>query len=134
MTIRCHSCGAANPDTKTIDEGIGPYEYFGATGVHTAWVDVTECCEAEFSDMDSSEALTTLQEITYTALGEMRTESPAAFIYPHVSDAMLKEAVAAWLRGDAKAGELFAAACEKGFEDAVDYLDTLDTLEGLENE
>lgn len=121
--IRCHSCGAPNPDTKQIDEGIGPYEFWGATGVHTAWVDVTECCEAEFSDMESDEALRTVERI--------RDTRPSDFIYPHIADAMLKEAVAAWLRGDAKAGELFAAACEKGFEDAVEYLDL---LEGLENE
>lgn len=122
MTLRCHACGAADPDTKTIDEGIGPYEYFGAKGVHTAWVEVTDCCDAEFSDMETDEALRTVDRI--------RDTRPSDFIYPHVSDAMLKEAVAAWLAGGDYAG-LFAAACEKGFEDAVEYLDT---LEGLENE
>lgn len=120
--IRCHSCGTADPETISIDEGIGPYEFHGATGWHHNWVEVTECCEAEFSDMETDEALRTVDRI--------RDTKPSEFIYPHVSDAMLKEAVAAWLAGgDYKT--LFEAACEKGFEDAVEYLDTLG---GLENE
>lgn len=126
--IRCHACGAANPDTKQIDDGIGPYEYFGATGVHHNWVDVTECCEADLSDLEPHEALRKCGRITYRLPAGEVTETPTQFMYPHVPDAMLREAVAAWLAGKDYA-ELFAAACEKGFEDAVEYLDALEELE-----
>lgn len=119
MTTRCHACGIADPEITNVDFGIGPYEFHGATGIHTDWRDVTECCEADFSDMESDEALRTVYSI--------RGTKPAEFIYPHIADAMLKEAVAAWLAGGDYAG-LFAAACEKGFEDAVEYLDTLEDL------
>lgn len=120
--IRCHSCGTADPDIISIDEGIGPYEFHGATGTHTNFRDVTDCCHAEFSDMETDESLRTVYQV--------RGVKPSEFIYPHISDAILKEAVAAWLSGGDCTG-LFNAACEKGFEDAVEYLDT---LEGLENE
>lgn len=117
--IRCHACGIADPEIESVDFGIGPYEFHGATGIHEAWGEVTKCCEAGFSDMETDETLRTVDSI--------RGTKPAEFIYPHIADAMLKEAVAAWLAGgDYKT--LFAAACEKGFEDAVDYLNTLEDL------
>jgi len=34
----------------TIDEGIGHYEYWGATGVDIRLVDVSSCCEDELLD------------------------------------------------------------------------------------
>jgi len=34
----------------TIDEGIGQYEYWGATGVDIRLVEVSDCCEADLLD------------------------------------------------------------------------------------
>ena len=34
----------------TIDEGIGSYEYWGATGVDIRLVEVSDCCEEELLD------------------------------------------------------------------------------------
>jgi len=35
-------------DGKTVDEGIGHYEFWGSPGVDHQWVTVSECCEAGF--------------------------------------------------------------------------------------
>jgi hypothetical protein len=42
----CSDCGKECSSTQ-IDEGIGPYEFWGARGVHHDWVTVSDCCEAE---------------------------------------------------------------------------------------
>lgn len=42
----CACCGLA-ADTHMEDFGVGAYEFWGATGVHTNWQEVTDCCEAE---------------------------------------------------------------------------------------
>ena len=34
----------------TIDEGIGSYEYWGATGVDIRLVEVSDCCEGDLLD------------------------------------------------------------------------------------
>jgi len=36
--------------TTTIDEGIGSYEYWGATGVDIRLVEVSDCCEDDLLD------------------------------------------------------------------------------------
>lgn len=43
----CPGCGQLDPQCEWTDIGIGPYEYWGAPGVHTQMVWVTECCEAD---------------------------------------------------------------------------------------
>lgn len=70
--------------------------------------------------MEADEALRTVDSVNGVKASQ--------FVYNSVPDAMLREAVAAWLNGGDYAG-LFAAACEKGFEDAVDYLIALEELE-----
>jgi hypothetical protein len=46
----CGCCGEPC-STKTIDEGIGSYEYWGAKGVDSRKANVSQCCEAElFND------------------------------------------------------------------------------------
>jgi hypothetical protein len=42
----CDSCGEGCTAT-VIDEGIGPYEYWGSKGVHHAYATVSPCCNAE---------------------------------------------------------------------------------------
>ena len=43
----CLECGEICT-VKTIDEGIGPYEFWGAKGTHHNYVKVSSCCEVEF--------------------------------------------------------------------------------------
>lgn len=38
-----------------IDEGIGPYEFWGARGVHVDKRVVSSCCEAETTTVDLEE-------------------------------------------------------------------------------
>jgi len=45
--VLCAECLLPS-DSKTIDVGIGAYEYWGAPGVDTQRVTVSECCEAGF--------------------------------------------------------------------------------------
>ena len=40
---------------KTIDQGLGPYEYWGYKGVHHDYVEASSCCEAEVLDYDPRE-------------------------------------------------------------------------------
>lgn len=42
----CDACGAGCTGVLR-DMGIGPYEYWGARGVHTDWQVVSPCCDAE---------------------------------------------------------------------------------------
>jgi hypothetical protein len=42
----CSECGQ-ECDGILIEDGIGPYECFGATGVHRSRRWVSPCCEAE---------------------------------------------------------------------------------------
>jgi len=42
----CDECGI-ECDSVTVDEGIGPYEYWGSCGVHHNYVDRSPCCHAE---------------------------------------------------------------------------------------
>ena len=43
----CKGCG--DPcNVISVDFGIGPYEYWGATGCHTDIQLVSNCCEADF--------------------------------------------------------------------------------------
>jgi hypothetical protein len=47
--ITCDACG--DPcNVVTIDNGIGFYEYWGATGFDSQICDVSDCCEADFTD------------------------------------------------------------------------------------
>ena len=43
--VLCCDCGN-ECDTEWQDFGIGSYEYHGARGVDTQWVEVTPCCES----------------------------------------------------------------------------------------
>ena len=43
----CKECGKPC-DITTTDEGIGAYEYWGATGVDVRICHVSSCCEADF--------------------------------------------------------------------------------------
>ena len=52
--ITCTACG--QPCTVvTIDNGIGPYEYWGATGFDSQLYDVSNCCEADYNDPREAE-------------------------------------------------------------------------------
>lgn len=42
----CEACGS-ECTSVTQDDGIGPYEYFGARGTHHDYVEVSPCCQAE---------------------------------------------------------------------------------------
>jgi hypothetical protein len=42
----CDSCGEYCQAT-VVDEGIGPYEYWGSKGVHHQYVTCSPCCNAE---------------------------------------------------------------------------------------
>ncbi len=33
--------------TRMVDDGIGPYECHGATGVHSDWIEVCRLCEGQ---------------------------------------------------------------------------------------
>lgn len=41
----CSQCGLAS-DSKEVDEGIGSYEFWGAPGVDSNWVRISDCCGA----------------------------------------------------------------------------------------
>lgn len=57
----CSCCGAPVRG-KVIDLGIGPYEFWGATGVHHEYTVSSECCEeAVWRTPDSSDD----DEVTY---------------------------------------------------------------------
>lgn len=43
----CAECGE-ECFAKTIDNGIGGYEFWGAKGTHHDYQVVSNCCEAEF--------------------------------------------------------------------------------------
>lgn len=45
----CESCGMPC-DSKTVDDGIGPYEYWGAKGVHHDYYQASDCCGAEIAE------------------------------------------------------------------------------------
>ncbi len=49
MEKYCASC-LQECGVTTIDEGIGQYEYWGATGVDVRLVEVSDCCEDELLD------------------------------------------------------------------------------------
>jgi hypothetical protein len=48
-TKYCSAC-LEECEAVTIDEGIGHYEYWGATGVDIQLVEVSDCCEEELLD------------------------------------------------------------------------------------
>ena len=45
----CDDCGLPCFGVK-VDEGIGPYEYWGQRGVHHDYVFKSHCCSAEILD------------------------------------------------------------------------------------
>ena len=45
----CPECGK-ECSVKRIDEGIGPYEFWGQKCCQQVWVYVSDCCEAELDD------------------------------------------------------------------------------------
>ena len=45
----CSACGEACTSVM-VDEGIGSYEYWGATGTHHEWQEVSPCCHEEVVD------------------------------------------------------------------------------------
>jgi hypothetical protein len=45
----CGHCGE-NCNVVEIDEGIGPYEYWGAKSVHHDFVKVSDCCHEDFHE------------------------------------------------------------------------------------
>lgn len=45
LTELCAACGQP-AELIEVDFGIGPYEFWGATGVHVDIQTVTECCES----------------------------------------------------------------------------------------
>ena len=47
----CEECGDACSGVL-VDQGIGPYEYWGSRGTHHDWVVVSPCCEAGILDTD----------------------------------------------------------------------------------
>lgn len=49
--IVCTACG--DPCTVvTIDNGVGHYEYWGAPGFHTDIHEVSQCCEADYDELE----------------------------------------------------------------------------------
>ena len=42
-------------DVEEVDEGIGSYEYWGATGVDVKMVEVSACCGEEVLDEPTEE-------------------------------------------------------------------------------
>lgn len=55
MAYKCMHCEKPFDYPITIDEGIGSYEYWGATGVHEVLVDVSPCCEDGFTYQEDEE-------------------------------------------------------------------------------
>jgi len=54
MSYYCKFCKQPFDNTVWIDEGIGHYEYWGATGHHHDMSEVSECCGEDFY-IDSDE-------------------------------------------------------------------------------
>lgn len=53
-TGTCFECG--KPGSAHIEDfGIGPYEYWGAKGVHHDYQPVSDCCEAEVDGFEERE-------------------------------------------------------------------------------
>lgn len=46
------SCCQKECKGKTIDEGIGHYEFWGEKGIHHDYVTVSDCCEEEILESD----------------------------------------------------------------------------------
>jgi len=46
MIVVCFDC-KIQTTVETIDEGIGPYEFWGALGNHTDFREVSTCCGSE---------------------------------------------------------------------------------------
>lgn len=46
----CSVCGAKDPEYKIIDEGIGPYEFWGSRGNDVRLTTGTACCGAGIVD------------------------------------------------------------------------------------
>lgn len=51
--MKCSECGKKCV-AVIIDEGIGCYEYWGAKGAHTAYLAVSDCCEADVINRNGS--------------------------------------------------------------------------------
>ena len=54
MEKYCSYCNQAC-DVEEVDEGIGSYEYWGATGVDVKMVEVSACCGEEVLDEPEEE-------------------------------------------------------------------------------
>jgi len=68
----CDSCG--EPCTATVvDNGIGPYEFWGSRGVHHEYATVSPCCEAEVVEGDGR----VIRKGTRTARKRMKAEEGA---------------------------------------------------------
>ena len=50
----CSECNR-ECEVEHVDFGIGAYEYWGATGYDSHEVEVSVCCEADFTDFDAPE-------------------------------------------------------------------------------
>ena len=51
----CADCGEACTSI-TIDDGIGPYEFWGSKGTHHEYVEASPCCLAEVLEIETEEA------------------------------------------------------------------------------
>lgn len=51
MTIYCDSC-YKKCETKTTDNGFGAYSYGSINSVHRKLEEVSDCCEAGFTEID----------------------------------------------------------------------------------
>lgn len=70
----CNDCG--EPCSLIWeDQGIGPYEYFGALGTHVDWCEVTDCCGCEehheFDLEEDCPELCELSEIDSSVVGSV---------------------------------------------------------------
>lgn len=54
LTGWCSECGKACTSV-TVDEGIGPYEYWGSRGTHHDYVEESPCCNAPMSEEPEEE-------------------------------------------------------------------------------
>lgn len=53
MKYYCKFCREPFEEPSVIDEGMGAYEYWGATGFHVDLVQVSPCCHEDFwEDVD----------------------------------------------------------------------------------
>lgn len=51
--VQYYCCECKEPcDVTWTDEGIGAYEYWGATGVDVRWEASSDCCDAEVTEDD----------------------------------------------------------------------------------